>query len=160
MPGRNVLLRVSWIGSTLIGLFFLAAPILDLVNTRAHGLPSDHAETFDKLAGADFATVKANSPGVARYLSTLEYGYALHELTFGLLFLALVLCALRRAQRWAWFACWAVMIAAVGYSTTFGAHDSTVLGRSLVADIGLPVLLALAAPAVFGHADASEGTGA
>ena len=92
----------------------------------------------------------ASTPGIAHYVSTLEYGYALHELTFGLLFLAVVLIPLRRGQRWAWFACWAVIIASIGYSATFGAHDSKILGRSLIADIGIPVLLALAAPTVFG----------
>jgi hypothetical protein len=86
-------------------------------------------------------------------VSTLEYGYALHELTFGLLFLAVVLIPLRRGERWAWFACWAVLVASVGYSATFGAHDSKILGRSLVADIGVPLLLALAVPAVFARRD-------
>jgi hypothetical protein len=78
MPGRNVLLRVSRIGLTLIGLFFLVAPILDVV----------------------------------------------------------------------------------GHSVTFGAHDSAILGRSLVADIGVPILLALAAPTVFTRPATSPDTGA
>jgi len=71
------------------------------------------------------------------------------------LFLAVVLFALRRGHRWAWFACWAVVVASVGYSLTFGVHDSTIMGRSLVADIGVPVLLLLAAPAVFAGATGS-----
>lgn len=145
-------MRISWIGLTLIGLFFLFAPAQDIVKTHSSGLPTDHATTFSKLAGSDFSAAKASAPGVAHYISTLEYGYALHELTFGLLFLAVVLFALRRGQRWGWFACWAVMIASIGYSATFGAHDSTILGRSLIADIGVPVLLLLAVPAVFGKA--------
>ena len=154
MAGRAVLMRISWIGLTVVGLFFLLAPVLDIVNTHAHGIPSDHATTFTEVAGSGFATVKASSPGVARYVSTLEYGYALYELTFGLLFLAIVLFALRRGQRWAWFACWAVLVGAIGYSATFGTHDSTILGRSLVADIGVPVLLALAVPTVFSRTPA------
>jgi hypothetical protein len=143
------MLRVSWIGLTLIGLFFLIAPILDIAGTHAHGLPSDHSGSFTKLAGTDFATVKAGSPGVARYISTLEYGYALHELTFGLLFLAIVVFAFRRGQRWAWFACWAVMVASLGYTLTFGVHDSAIMGRSLIADLAVPVLLLISAPGLF-----------
>jgi len=50
------------------------------------------------------------------------------------------------------------MIASIGYSATFGAHDSTILGRSLIADIGVPVLLLLAVPAVFARASAAEAT--
>lgn len=150
MATNRVLMRISWIGLTLIGLFFLLAPTLDVINTHSHGVPSDHTTTFTELAGGTFADVKSTSPGVAHYVSTLEYGYALHELTFGLLFLAVVLIPLRRGERWAWFTCLAVLIASIGYSVTFGAHDSKILGRSLVADIGIPVLLALAVPAVFG----------
>lgn len=149
MRRTEVLLRTSWIGLTLVGLFFLLAPILDIVNTHSSGLPKDHSATFRTLAGADFGTVKSSAPGVARYVSTLEYGYALHELTFGLLFLALVVFGVRGRQRWAWFASWAVMVASIGYSATFGAHDSTILQRSLVADIAVPLFLLLAAPAVF-----------
>lgn len=150
MGGRRGWSRVSWVGLTVLGLFFLVAPVLDIVNTRAHGVPADHAGTFRRLAGGDFAAVRASTPGVAHYVSTLEYGYALHELTFGLLFLAVVLVPLRRGERWAWFACWAVLVASVGYSATFGAHDSTIFARSLVADVGVPVLLLVGAPWVFG----------
>jgi hypothetical protein len=80
MPGRHVLMRISWIGLTLIGLFFLLTPTLDIINARTHRLPTDHAATFTKLAGSTFADVKASTPGVAHYVSTLEYGSALHVL--------------------------------------------------------------------------------
>jgi hypothetical protein len=42
------------------------------------------------------------------------------------------------------------MLANLTYSLTFGAHDSTILARSLIADIALPVLLLIHAPAFFG----------
>ena len=48
------------------------------------------------------------------------------------------------------------MVASIGYSATFGAHDSTILGRSLIADIGVPVLLLLAVPSVFRKASAAS----
>jgi hypothetical protein len=86
---------------------------------------------------------------VARYITTMEVGYALHELTFVVLFLALVLIPLRRRQPWAWWTCWAVMIANLGYTFTIARHDSTIMTRSLIADIAVPVLLLLCAPAVF-----------
>jgi hypothetical protein len=142
---------IAWIGLTVLGLFFLFAPITDVIGTHAHGLPSDHTGTFAQLAGMPIATAKAQAPGTAHYIATLEYGYALHELTFGLLFLAVVVFAFRLGQRWAWFACWAVLVAAIGYTLTFGTHDSTIMSRSLIADIALPVLLLISAPSFFGR---------
>jgi hypothetical protein len=69
-------------------------------------------------------------------------------LTFVVLFLALVLIPLRR-QPWAWWTCWAIMIANLGYTFTIARHDSTILTRSLIADIAVSVFLLLCAPAVF-----------
>ncbi len=41
------------------------------------------------------------------------------------------------------------MIANLGYTLTFGVHDPTILTRSLIADIALPVLLLTHIPAFF-----------
>jgi hypothetical protein len=139
----RLLHRIGWIGLTLVGALMVFAVASDLAADYKTGIPSDHAGTFSKLAGQPFAAV---SPGVARYVTNLEVGYALHELTFALLFLVLVLIPLRRGRAWAWWACWAVMIANIGYTATFGVHDSTILTRSLIADIAVPVFLLLCAP--------------
>ena len=45
------------------------------------------------------------------------------------------------------------VIANLGYTVTFGAHDHAILARSLVADIALPVLLLAHIPAFFGRRD-------
>jgi hypothetical protein len=145
----RLLHRVGWIGLTLIGALMLFAVASDLAADRQTGIPGDHSGTYAKLAGHPFADLVSSSPGVARYVTNLEVGYALHELTFAVLFLVLVLVPLRRGQRWAWFTGWAVMIANIGYTATFGGHDSTIFTRSLVADIAVPVLLLLCAPTVF-----------
>jgi len=52
----------------------------------------------------------------------------------------------RKRQRWA---CWAVLIADVGYSATFGRYSSTILCQSLIGDIALPVLLLVQIPRFF-----------
>jgi len=148
----RMLHRIGWIGLTVVGALMVFAVASDLTADRRTGLPSDHAGTFTRLAGEPFAALHSASPGVARYTTTLEVGYALHELTFAALFLAIVLIPLRRRESWAWFACWAVMIANVGYAATFGRHDPAILGRSLGAAIAVPVLLLLCAPAVIGRA--------
>jgi hypothetical protein len=94
-----VLLQVSWIGLTIIGLFFAVAALSDLRATHVSGLPLDHARAFTNQAGASYAAVRQAAPGVARYITNLEYGYALHELAFALLFLAVVLIPFRRRER-------------------------------------------------------------
>jgi hypothetical protein len=134
---------------TVIAAFLLFAVVNDLRADSSTGIPVDHAGVFTTVAGRSFDAVKQSSPGVARYISTMEVGYALHELTFVALFLAVVLIPLRRRQPWAWWTCWAVMIANLGYTFTIAHHDSTILSRSLIADIAVPILLVLSAPAVF-----------
>jgi len=41
----------------------------------------------------------------------------------------------------AWWLCWIVLAADLGYTLTFGSYDATVFSRALVAGIALPVLL-------------------
>jgi hypothetical protein len=144
-----VLLQIACVGLTIIGLFFAVASLNDLRATHASGLPADHAKAFANQAGTSYAAVTRAAPGVAGYITNLEYGYALHELVFAILLLAVVLIPFRHRDRWAWAACWVALIASVGYSLTFGAHDATVMRYSLVTDIAIPVLLLLAAPAFF-----------
>jgi hypothetical protein len=151
-----LLLRIGWIGLAIIGLFLAVASLNDLRATHASGLPADHTRAFTNQAGTSYAAVKQAAPGVARYLTNLEYGYALHELVFAILFLAVVLIPFRHRQRWAWAACWAALIASVGYSLTFGTHDAVILRYSLVTDIAIPVLLLLAAPNFFARRPAAS----
>jgi len=50
-----------------------------------------------------------------------------------------------------------VLVANLGYTLTFGRHDSTVFSRALIADIALPFLLLAQLPWMFGrpHAEAA-----
>jgi hypothetical protein len=133
----------------LLGAFYVYGAAADLMSLAIHNLPADHQGTFAKLTGGTFSQVKSTSPGIASYITEVERGYALHELTFGLLFIALIAIPFRRRQPWAWWAAWLPMIANLGYSFTFGVHDHTILTRSLIADIALPVLLIAHIPAFF-----------
>ena len=103
----------------------------------------------EKLSGTTWSNFKGAHSGAASYVTLLERGYALHELTFAILFLAILAIPFRARQRWAWLACWALLVAYLGYALTFGAHDSAVLPRSLIGAIGLPILLIASAPAFF-----------
>jgi hypothetical protein len=134
----------------LLGAFYIYGAAADLASLAGHNLPADHQGTFTKLTGAAFTQVKTADPGIASYLTTVERGYAVHELTFALLFIVLIAFPFRHRQRWAWWAAWLPMIANLGYTLTFGAHDHTILARSLIADIALPVLLIAHIPAFYG----------
>jgi hypothetical protein len=146
---RSWWLTAAWAGLLLFGAFNMFAAVMDLVATAGSGLPSDHTSTFAKVAGTTWSTVKAAQPGTARYVTLLERGYALHELTFAILFLAIVAVPFRARQRWSWWTCWALLIAYAGYALTFGAHDPAILPRSLIGLVGLPVLLLVHLPAFF-----------
>jgi hypothetical protein len=50
-------------------------------------------------------------------------------------------------------------MATLTYSLAFGRHDSTLLARSLIADIGLPLLPLIHLPAFFGRPAAGEERG-
>ena len=136
----------------LVGAFFLFAAISDLAADARAGLPADHLGAYKALAGVPWATTRSASPAVAKYITTLEVAYAVHELVFGILFLAIVAIPLRQGARWAWWACWAVLLANITYTLTFGAHDSVIFARSLIGLIGIPVLLLVQAPVFFGNA--------
>ena len=133
----------------LLAFFYLFGALSDLAAVASHNLPPDHRGTFAKLTGTSFSHVRAASPGLASYISLLERGYAFHELTFALLFIVLLAIPFRQRQRWAWWAAWLPVIANLGYTFTFGVHDSAILTRSLIADIALPVLLLAHIPAFF-----------
>lgn len=133
----------------LLAAFYLYGAVSDLAAVAGHNLPADHRGTFTSLAGQSYGHVMAVTPGIASYISVLERGYALHELTFAVLFIVLIAIPFRRRQRWAWWAAWLPMIANLGYTFTFGTHDHTILTRSLIADIALPVLLLAHIPAFF-----------
>jgi hypothetical protein len=139
----------AWLLLLLLGAFFVFAAFSDLAADARTGLPTDHAATFLKLAGLSWPAAREGLPGVAAYITTLEVAYAVHELVFALLFLAIVAVPLRRRRRWAWWACWAPLLASITYTLTFGRSDATLLVRSLIADVALPVLLLVQAPAVF-----------
>ncbi|MGI8857913.1 MAG: hypothetical protein ACR2JW_19420 [Thermomicrobiales bacterium] len=144
-------LKIAWILMLLLGAFFVFAALSDLNADRSAGIPIDHTGAFANVTGVSFASIKQSSPEVARYITLLEVAYAVHELVFGILFLVILAIPFRRRMRWAWFACWAVMLANITYSLTFGRHDGTTLYRSLVADIALPILLLAHIPAFFGR---------
>jgi hypothetical protein len=150
-------LTVAWVLLLLLGLFFIFAPLSDLAADRSTGIPTDHQGTFTQVAGTPWASAKQSAPGLTRYVTLLEVAYAVHELVFGILFIVIVALPFRQRRRWAWWACWAVMLANITYSLTFGRHDTTVLYRSLIADIALPILLLVHIPTFFGRQARNRG---
>lgn len=134
-----------------IAAFPVVVSILDLIRDESAGIPVDHEGTFATTAATSWTDAQAATPGPARYVTLLERGYALHELTFGLLFLVVVVIPLRRGDRWAWWACWLFMISAVGYTVTFGSADPAIFWRAMTVAVVVPMALLAFAPYLFGH---------
>lgn len=143
---------IAWILLLLLGALFVFAPLSDLAADARTGLPTDHLGPFQSIVGITWTSAQASTPGITRYVTTLEVAYAVHELVFAILFLVIVAIPFRRGARWAWWACWAPMLANVTYSLTFGRHDPTILARSLVTDVALPLLLLSQIPVFFRRA--------
>jgi hypothetical protein len=138
---RSRWLTAAWVGLLLLGGFYVFGATNDLLADLRGALPADHAGTFTAMTGTGWTAARNGAPGITAYVTLLERGYAVHELAYALLFLAILAVPFRRRQRWAWFACWIPTIANLGYLLTFGAHDATVGYRALVALVALPVLL-------------------
>jgi hypothetical protein len=136
-------LTLGWILLLILALFPFLSVAADLVADLNTGIPSDHQATFAALAGMPWSGAQHASPGTARYVTLLEIGYAVHEFVFATFFLVILAIPFRRGERWAWWTCWVLLVADVGYSLTFGRYDRVILTRSLVVDVALPVLLLL-----------------
>ena len=142
-------LTVAWVLLLLLGAFFIFAPLSDLAADFGVGMPTDHMGTFQALAGQPWSAAKSASVGITNYINALEIAYAVHELVFGILFILVLVFPFRKRARWAWWACWAPLLADIAYMLSFGIHDPTIFARSLIGSFALPVLLAVSAPAFF-----------
>jgi hypothetical protein len=149
-------LLVAWILLLVLGVFYLFAALSDLASDARSGIPSDHLNAFQALAGVSWSAVQqaaSTLPGMmTHYITQLEIAYAVHELVFALLFLIIVAIPFRQRARWAWWACWIPMLANLTYTFTLAHYSTNTLAYSLIADIALPVLLLIHIPAFFGRA--------
>ena len=155
-PRTPLYLTIAWVLLLLLGAFYLFAPLSDLAADFGVGLPSDHMGTFQAVAGQSWSAARQSEPGIASYITLLEVAYAVHELVFGILFVVILAIPFHSRARWAWWACWAVMLANIAYTLTFGAHDPTIFTNSLIGLIALPVLLLVQIPAFFGKSRVSQ----
>jgi hypothetical protein len=142
---------IAWVLLLIIAAFTVLSPLFDFVADARTGLPSDHLGAFSNIAGVAWQTAQQSSPGITQYITWLEVAYAVHELVYGILFLLILAIPFRQGARWAWWACWAVLLANLTYTITFGAHDPTILIESLTLDILIPVLLLVQIPRFFGR---------
>lgn len=142
---------IAWVLLLIIGAFTVLSSLFDLVADARTGIPSDHLGAFSNIAGVVWQSVQQSSPGITQYITRLEVAYAVHELVYGILFLLTLAIPFRQGARWAWWACWAVLLANLTYTITFGAHDSTIQIESLALDILVPVLLLVQIPRFFGR---------
>lgn len=139
-------LTITWGLLVLLAVFPLLSVALDLFGVVSAGIPGDHQGAFMAVAHTSWTALRTSRSGVAHYISTLEVGYAIHELVFAVLFLIIVLVPFRWGQWWAWWTCWVVLAADLTYTLTFGLHDQRVFVQSLIPDLALPVLLLVQLP--------------
>ena len=144
-------LSVGWVLLVLLSLFPFVSVAADLMADLTSGIPGDHRAAFARLAGTTWNGAQHTAPGLASYVTLLEIGYAVHELVFAIFFLVIIAIPFRRGERWAWWVSWALLLADVVYTITFGRYDSIILQRSLVVDVVLPILLLVQIPRFFGR---------
>lgn len=136
---RPVALAIVLLGGTFLAI----GAVFDLVTDAAGQLPADHGATFKAVTSLTWQQATAVAHPVTPYITRAEAGYAAYELLFGVLFLIVAAIPLRRGERWAWWCCWAIVLAFAAFGTLFGAHNSANLGAAITA--GLLVALALLA---------------
>jgi hypothetical protein len=141
----------GWVLLVLLGVFPFLAVAADLIADLTSGIPGDHQAAFARLAGMGWASAQHATPGATSYITLLEIGYAVHELVFAIFFLVVLVIPFRRRERWAWWVSWALLLADVVYTLTFGRYDPVILQRSLVVDVALPILLLVQIPRFFGR---------
>lgn len=125
------------------GVFIAIGAIFDLATDAAGKLPGDHSATFKAVTGTSWQHVASVAHPVTPYVTRAEAGYAAFELLFGVLFLVVAAIPLRRAERWAWWCSWLLILAFAAFAALFGAHDSANLTSAALA--GVVIALALIA---------------
>jgi hypothetical protein len=107
--------------------------VFDLIAAARGTLPSDHSSTFKVLTGTTLENAVRVQHSATRYATHMEIGYAVYELLFAALFLAVAVIPLRRGNRWAWWCCWLIIGPLAIFAARFGAHDSGNLSAAIVA---------------------------
>jgi hypothetical protein len=57
--------HVAWVLLLLLALFPVFAASADLIADFATGLPTDHQQTFEAMAGQPWSSAQAAAPGMA-----------------------------------------------------------------------------------------------
>jgi hypothetical protein len=108
--------RGTWLLLTLLALLTVVFPLLDVAGI----LRSGSRPIMPRHSGRWPARTSPTSGPPASRATSSSWSTArrCNELTFGLFFLVIVLIPFRAGQRWAWWAAWIALIAALGYTLT------------------------------------------
>lgn len=137
---RSGTARIAWFALLAVGAFLALGSVYDLITDARQQLPTDHASTFTAVTGTTWQEAASVVHPTTPYISIMETGYAVYELLFAAVFLALVVIPLRRGERWAWWCCWLIVAALVLFAALFGTHDAA----NLYIAIGVAAIAALA----------------
>lgn len=97
--------RFVWVVFATLSVIVILFGVGDLLQ-GGETFRSGEAVLFQSLTGTTWDELRANDPGAARVIDQQVRGTGTILLVLGLLSLAVTLTALRRGERWAWFAMW------------------------------------------------------
>ena len=151
---------VAWVVLVAIAAFLALGSVFDLIADARGTLPSDHSSTFKALTGTTLQHAAKVQHSATPYVTHVEVGYAVYELLFAALFLAVAMIPLRHGDRWAWWCCWLIIGPLATFAALFGAHNSGTLSAAIIAAVIAVVALFVLRPRDRTRGDHPRGSAA
>lgn len=97
--------RYAWVVFAVLGVIVVLFGAGD-INSGGTSLQSGEAVLFSSMTGTTWDELRVANPGAAKLIDYLWRAEGAALVLVGLLTVAISLTALRRGERWAWYAMW------------------------------------------------------
>lgn len=97
--------RFAWVVFAVLGVIVVLFGAGD-INSGGTSLQSGEAVLFSSMTGTTWDELRVANPGAAKLIDYLWRAEGAALVLVGLLTVAISLSALRRGERWAWYAMW------------------------------------------------------
>lgn len=97
--------RFAWVVFAVLGVIVVLFGAGD-INSGGTSLQSGEAVLFSSMTGTTWDELRVANPGAAKLIDYLWRAEGAALVLVGLLTVAISLTALRRGERWAWYAMW------------------------------------------------------